>query len=301
MVGGDSSGTRGYGSRVPVAFDAKPLLFALHDSLMLLAPPGWTQVELSLVPTPAGLRVGELKAQGDKAKAPRARPQLHVDAAEEAQRLAEALGELASGLAATGKPWVPGAVRVERPSPDFADWKLLKPDGSVAWFNRLERTELDSLLITDALFDALAGSERAFHDLQGQLQQRLGRVTDFAFDPANGMLRLTRLGGEVELPAQVVGSYLPDVFTWVWSWSDEAAQPASTDRVRRVCQPQLKADGQAAFWRPHFHCDEGFAWALAGNVVVSIGARGLFRAQPPGAEGALFFALMELPPLTPPA
>jgi hypothetical protein len=92
----------------------------------------------------------------------------------------------------------------------------------------------------------------------------------------------------------LVGSYLPDVFTWMWSWSDEEAQPASTDRVRRVCQPDLKPDGLAAFWRAHFHCDEGFAWALAGHVAVSIGARGLFRAQPPEAEGALFFALMEL-------
>jgi hypothetical protein len=286
---------------VPVAFEAKPLLYALHDSLMLLAPPGWTQVELSVVATPGGLRVGELKAQGDQAKAPRARPQLHVDLSEEAHRFGEAIGELAAGLASVGKAWAPGAVRVERPPGGFADWKLLRADGSVAWFNRLERAELDSLLITDALLDTLAGTERAFHDLQGQLQQRLGRVTDFAFDPAHGMLRLTRPAGEVELAAQVVGSYLPDLFTWVWSWAEEGARDASMGRVRRVCQPELKADGQAAFWRPHFHCDEGFAWALAGNVVVSIGARGLFRAQPPGADGALFFAVMELPALTPPA
>lgn len=286
---------------MPVVFDAKPLLYALHDSLMLLAPPGWTQVDLQLVATAGGLRVGQLAAQGDKAKAPRPRPQLHVEPAEEAHRLAEALGELAAGLASQGKAWAPGAVRVERPSGEFADWKLLRPDGSVAWFNRLDRSELDSLLITDALFDALSGTERAFHDLQGQLQQRLGRVTDFAFDPAHGMLKLSRPAGDVELPAQVVGSYLPDVFTWVWSWSDEAAEAASTGRVRRVCQPELRADGQAAFWRPHFHCDEGFAWALAGHVVVSLGARGLFRAQPPGGDGALFFAVMELPPLTPPA
>lgn len=273
--------------------DPKPLVFALHDSLMLLAPSGWTKVELSVARSPRGLRVTQLQTQGDGAKEPKPRPQLHVDPREEALRLSEALTELAAAL--EGR-WEPGRVLIERPTPEFADWKLLRDDGSVAWFTRLARGELQSLLITDELFDALQGTERAFHDLQGQLQQRLGQVTGFAFDAAHGVLRLDRPGGALELPAQLVGSYLPDVFTWMWSWSDELAQRASTDRVRRVCQPDLKPDGLAAFWRPHFHCDEGFAWALASHLAVSIGARGLFRAQPPGVEGALFFALLDLPP-----
>ena len=278
--------------RVP---DPKPLVFALHDSLMLLAPSGWTKVELSIARTPQGLRITELQTKGEGGKEPKPQPQLHVDPREEALRLSEAITELAAAL--EGR-WVPGRVVIERPTPAFADWKFLRDDGSVAWFNRLERGELKSLLITDELFDALTGTERAFHDLQGQLQQRLGKVTGFAFDPAHGVLRLDRPAGSLELSAQLVGSYLPDVFTWMWSWSDEQAQPASTDRVRRVCQPDLKPDGLAAFWRPHFHCDEGFAWALGGHIAVSIGARGLFRAQPPEAEGALFFALLELPELT---
>ncbi len=258
---------------------------------MLLAPPGWTKVELSIVRTPQGLRVSELQTKGTGSKEPRPHPQLHVDPREEALRLSEALTELAQAL--QGR-WVPGRVVVERPNADFADWKLLRDDGSVAWFTRLEKSELQSLLITDDLFDALRGTERAFHDLQGQLQQRLGKVSGFAFDAEHGVLRLDRPSGSAEIPAQLVGSYLPDVFTWMWSWSDEEAKPASTDRVKRICQPELKANGLAALWRPHFHCDEGFAWALGGHVAVSIGARGLFRAQPPEAEGALFFALLDL-------
>ncbi len=279
-------------ARVP---DPKPLVFALQDSVMLLVPPAWTKIELSVARTPRGLRVTELKTKGDGAKEPRPPPQLHVDLREEAVRLSEALTELSAAL--EGK-WVPGRVVVERPTAKFVDWKFLRDDGSVAWFTRLERAELQTLLITDELFDALHGTERAFHDLQGQLQQRLGKVAGFAFDAAHGVLRLDRPAGSVELSAQLVGSYLPDVFTWMWSWSDEQAQGASTARVKRVCQPDLKPEGLAAFWRPHFHCDEGFSWALAGHIAVSIGARGLFRAQPPDAEGALFFALLELPVLT---
>lgn len=273
----------------------RPLVYSLQDSVMLLAPPGWTQLELRFVATPQGPRLAELQTRGDGAKVPRARPRLHVEPREEALRLSEALGDLLGVLARAGKRWEPGLVRVERPQPDFCDWKLLRPDGSVAWFTRLERAELAALLVTDELLDALSGSERAFDELQGQLEARLGRVTGFAFDPQQGVLRLERPSGPVEVPAQVVGSYLPDVFTWVWSWSDEAATEAASGRVRRACQPDLKPDGLAAFWRPHFHCDEGFAWALAASLVVPLGARGLFRAQPGRGEGALFFALLALP------
>lgn len=260
---------------------------------MLLAPPGWTRVELGVARTPEGLRLTELQTKGDGAKDPRPRPNLFFEPREEALRLSEALTELETSLAGR---WVPGRVLIERPQPDFVDWKFLRDDASVAWFTRLEKAELGSLLITDALFDALQGTERAFHDLQAQLQQRLGRITSFAFDADHGVLRLDRPAGPLELRAQVVGSYLPEVFTWVWSWSDEQARAASSGQVRRICQPDLKPEGFAALWRAHFHCDEGFAWALAGHVAVSIAARGLFRAHPPDAEGALFFAIMELPP-----
>jgi acyl transferase domain-containing protein len=66
-------------------------------------------------------------------------------------------------------------------------------------------------------------------------------------------------------------------------------------QVTQSMQVATAGGGAAAFWRPHFHCDEGFAWALAGHVAVSIAARGLFRAHPPEGEGALFFAVLELP------
>ncbi len=270
----------------------RPLLFALQDSLMLLAPRGWSRIELSILTTPQGLRLDTLETKGEGVKEPKRKPQLHFDPREEAMRFNEALTELAQHL---GPRWTPGKVSIERPQPAFTDWKFIKPDGSVGWFTRLERAETEVLLITDALYDAIEGTERAFHDLQGQLQQRLGRITGFAFDPVAGVLRLDRHKGFVELRAELVGSYLPDVFTWVWSWSDEKASEKATANVRRICQPDLKPDGLAAFWRPHFHCDEGFAWALSGHVAVSLGARGLFRAQPPEADGALFFAILELP------
>ncbi len=269
-----------------VAMNPKPLVYALHDSLMLLAPRGWTKVELGVAATPHGLKLTELSSKGEGSTQPKPAPQLNIEPRDEALRLSEALTDLHAAL--NGR-WQPGRVLVERPGTEFADWKLLRDDGSVAWFTRLERDEVHSLLMTDALFDTIDGTARAFHDLQGQLQQKLGEVRSFAFDPVHAVLRLD----DREVHAQVVGSYLGEAFTWVWSWSDPAAHEASVGHVKRICRPELKQDGMAAFWRPHFHCDEGFAWALAGNIAVSIGARGLFRAVPPGTSDALFFAVSD--------
>ncbi len=275
---------------MPSAFSG--LLYSLHDSVMLLAPAGWLSVEMRFEPVNGVLRVTELSTRGEGSKAPKPKPNLHVESRTEAERLSDAMAELAGQVTASGKPWSQGQVRVEREG-DFAEWKLLKPDGSPLWFSRLTRAELDALLVTDALFDAIEGTERAFHDLQHGLEHRVGATVGFAFDSDTGRLSLKREQGEMlVLPVQVVGQYLPESFTWAWSWGDAEANPASSDRVKKVCAPDFQPAGLAALWRAHFHCDEGFAWALASHVVVSIGARGLFRAELPAGQGAVFFAVM---------
>ncbi|MCU0701077.1 MAG: hypothetical protein MUC96_31600 [Myxococcaceae bacterium] len=273
-----------------------PLIQTLHDSLMVLAPGGWTQLELKFAQTPEGLRLSELNARGDGSKAPRPRPDLHIDPKLEAERLSEGVSELQQLLAQQKKAtWAPGSITVSR-TPDFADYKLLKADGSTAWFTRLQKEHLDSLLMTDALFDMMEGTQRAFHDLQGRLEARLRNTTGFAFEPQLSSLSLRQKEGPpLDVPALVIGQYYPDAFTWTWGWAHEDANPHTVERVRRVCAPDVTQPGLSALWRSQFHCDEGFAWTLAGSIVVSLGARGLFRAELPEDDGVIFFALMADP------
>ena len=141
----------------------------------------------------------------------------------------------------------------------------------------------------------MTGTSRAFEDLEAQLGERLGTVQSFAFDRDALTLRLDRPQGPVALPAQLVGAYLGEGYTWVWSWSDEDAPRGAVEHVRRVCAPQAKPAGLSALWRPSYHCDEGFAWTVAGSVAVSVGSRGLFRGPLPDGTGAAFFAIMQLP------
>jgi hypothetical protein len=268
-----------------------PLIQTLHDSVMVLAPSGWTSVELRFVRTPKGLRLSELQTRGDGAKAPRPKPELNVDPRAEAQRLAEGVDELSELL--KGR-WQPGQIAITR-TPDFADWKLLREDGSQAWFTRLSKEHLDSLLMTDAMFDLIEGSQRAFHDLQLGLEAKLRRTVGFHFDPVSGVLTLRQAeGAALTTPVQVVAQYYPDAFTWAWGWAYEP-QVALVDRVKRICAPDVTQPGLSAMWRPEFHCDEGFAWAIAGSVVVSLGARGIFRGELPDDAGVIFFALMAEP------
>jgi hypothetical protein len=165
--------------------------------------------------------------------------------------------------------------------------------GTQLYFNRLQKEHLDSLLMTDELFALLAGTERAFHDLQQRLEASLGVTVGFSFDPDRSELSLRReTKGLVTVPVQVVGQYMPDAFTWAWGWAFERDRPHTVERVLRVCAPDVTQPGLSALWRASFHCDEGFAWSVAGSIVVSIGARGLFRAELPQGEGVIFFAVM---------
>jgi hypothetical protein len=269
-----------------------PLIQTLHDSVMVLAPGGWTTVELKFARTTTGLKLTELETRGEGSATPRPKPELNIDPRAEATRLGEGVTELASHL---GGRWEQGSVIVQRTG-DFADWKLLGPDRKPTWFTRLQKEHLDALLMTDELFALIHGSQRAFHDLQLGLEAKLRRTIGFAFDAAQGVLRLQQADGPaLSAPVQVIATYFPDAFTWAWGWAFEQQNPTTVERVKRVCAPEVTQPGLSALWRPEFHCDEGFAWAIAGNVVVSLGARGVFRAELPGDEGVAFFALMAEP------
>jgi hypothetical protein len=271
----------------------KSLICSMNDSLMILAPRQWSAVDLTVVRAGDGLKVSELSTRGEGSATPKDRARLHLNLQDEAGHLSDGLTELSQALGA--QKWQPGTVRVER-AVDFVDWKLLRDDGSTAWFNRLTRGELDSLLVTDALLDLVTGTSKAFDALQEQLGLRLGAVTGFSFDTGQSVLHLNRPEGRaLALKAQLLGAYLTEAASWVWGWSDPHANPLAVEQPRSVCAPDAQQPGLSALWRPNYFCDEGFAWTVAGSVAVSIAARGLFRGELPDGSGAALFAVMELP------
>lgn len=272
------------------------IVCALHDSVMLLAPRGWTLLGLRFARVDGQLKLLEVETRGEGAKEPLAMPDLHLEVHQEARWLAEGVAELEAILGERGLRWTPGEVAFEKPlGGDYAELRLVDASGPVVWSRRISREQVDALLISEQLFDVLVGTQRASEILQGQIDAALGHVRAFAFDPDAGLLRLERQGGAVELEADLVGQYHPDTFTWVWGWSDASTPRHVVERFEQVCAPDVLQAGMAAFWRPSYRCDEGLAWAVAGSAVVSTAARGLFRAEVPDGSGAVFFALRELP------
>lgn len=274
-----------------------PLLSELQDSLMVLAPRGWVRAELSLAATPEGLRLTSLQSKGEGARAPLPKPQLNIDPQHEAMRLSEGLTELATVLLEIDKRFEGGLAVIER-GEDFVEWQLLRPDGKAPlWLHRLDAKALEPLLFTEPLFDALAGTEQAFAALQERLEARVGVTRGHFFDPVAQTLRLDReLGGPATVPAVPLGVWDLDAYSYSWSWAEDAPRSERLEQLRRICAPDAKPAGLSALWREHFHCDEGFAWALAAHLCVAIGGRGLYRAWEAKPRQAIFYALLEDPP-----
>lgn len=274
-----------------------PLLSELQDSLMVLAPRGWVRAELQLASTPEGLRLTSLQSKGEGARAPLPKPQLNIDPQHEAMRFSEGLTELAAVLLELDKRFEGGRVVVER-GPDFVEWQLLRPDGkSPLWLHRLDAEALKPLLFTEPLFDALAGTEQAFALLQERLEARVGVTRGHHFDPLANMLTLEReVGGPATVSAVPLGAWDLGAYSFAWAWAGEGPRSDRLEQVRRICAPQARPEGLSALWREHFHCDEGFAWALATHLCVAVGGRGLFRAWEPTPRQAIFYALLEDPP-----
>ena len=142
----------------------------------------------------------------------------------------------------------------------------------------------------------MRGTERAFSALQHSFAKKIGVTLGQQYSEADQTLTLTRHGGAVvSARAQLVGSYSRADFLWVWGWAVSEVDPACSERVKRVCAPDARQPGLSALWRAHFHCDEGFAWALASSIAVSVGARGLVRVEEPGQPVILIYAVMSDP------
>jgi hypothetical protein len=280
-----------------VATDADTYLAitqALQDSLMVVATPGWREVDLELVMTPSGVRIISLAARGDGANEPPPRAPINIDKDDEADRLGDGLTELNTLLESDGKKWEITRAQIRR-GPDSSEWKLVQTDGTLVWSQKLGPDQLDQLVFTDALFDVLRGTGKAVASLQKDFDAKHSGATRHEFNEFDGTLTLYGPGTKFTAPAQLIGTYAGDNFLWVWGWAIDEIDKEVTDRVRAVCAPDAAQPGLSALWRDHFHCDEGFAWALASHVAVAMGARGVYRGEEAGTPVNVLYAVMDAP------
>ncbi|MBX7098247.1 MAG: hypothetical protein K1X89_11085 [Myxococcaceae bacterium] len=261
------------------------LLSALLDTVMVLAPRGWTQVRLLVRGDHHQLALESLESKGAGAKDAPPPPRLGIELREEAARLSEGLGALADLVHAHGKHWHGGALELSR-AEGHVEFKALDEQGAVTFLDRMSADEVALQVMTEELFDALGGTERAFQSLQHGLEAALGRIRSLTV--RGEQLEVACASGTFTLPVVELGRYALDDFTWRWSFE-------RSPRVRALAAPEARPRGLSALWRGQLWCDLGFAWTLCTHVVVSLGARGILRVDE-GRE-AVLLAVSALPAL----
>lgn len=272
-----------YGASLVIEAAIESTLAAATDSLMVLAPRGWVFATANFTSHNHQWVLASIDARGAGGGEPRAKPQLNISVDAEAHRFAQAMNDVWNelGLAPEGKlaaTWgrSSGELVVElKASTRASPYHYVLADELVA-----------ALLVTDELYDALSGTERAATRLQEEWEARVNAG-------GNALCDIERLevsvgdataskSSEGRWGAYVVGTYDTQQYVWHWGWAHADFPAMATQRVRTVCAPDRPARGLSALWRPHYFCDEGFAWAVAAHVAVAAGASPLIRWSRPG-------------------
>ncbi len=248
-----------------------PLLFPILDALMLLASRGWLRADIQLQRIGGKLQMSELATAGDGTAVAPGRAPFRIDPQEEADRLAEGVEELCDTLDLAQTPAVLTFLRVREG--DVAI-RFVDANGTELWKESVEKAQAEALLVTDQILDMVAASEHAFEALQTAFRLEAGLVDGYTWDGSSLVLSSNADSPRV-FPARKLGDF--DLFEhrWHWAWAERRS---SDDPLYRACDVQRTPPGLSALWRPAYHCDEGFIQGISSALVLTLGARGLFRA-----------------------
>jgi hypothetical protein len=160
------------------------------------------------------------------------------------------------------------------------------------WFRRGDSRPPDPEFL-----DVLDEYGLAAYERQAAFEQRIGE-RDWELDQDAGVLRL---GDDIELAAQILGSEVPRHKSWLWAWANESVDPRLTAKAREarsigedrglsfLAEPQIDTE----------RTGDGYLLALA--------TTGLLRADayyPCPYPGGLAYVLVDLafdaPDLGPP-
>jgi hypothetical protein len=93
------------------------------------------------------------------------------------------------------------------------------------WFKRAEPREPDTMFL-----DLLSEYGLASYERQAAFEQRIGDL-DWQLDQDEGVVRL---GEDIELPAQILGSEALREKTWLWAWANESIDQRLTASAREA-------------------------------------------------------------------
>jgi hypothetical protein len=266
-----------------------PRLLAIHDSVMVIAPPGWANASI-------GNAAQQVSVDADRffENRPERRVPLGIDPGMEFGRLKANLDGLRGELRRGGIDWR-GPARCARSTRGEAIWRLCDDTGRVVAEQALGCRELSRLTVTDDLMDALRAELPPFEKRESELYSQVGEIDTSQFDEETSSVTVYGADGRVTLlVAKLLGVYTAHEQTWTWAWALPEPPPARTRVVEKACHRDARP--LRVLTDPNGAYEQGFVDSFTKLVAARLGADAMWAPTIPhpdilGATVGMYLAL----------
>jgi hypothetical protein len=261
----------------------------LHQLLVAMMPRRWSSVRLEVGRDEAGRFVHLTNLNTEIAQGGGAMPpNLGRDQGDLVAGMNGAVATIAGDL---GEAWQGLAARVDRAQDGSASLVLLGAEGAEQSRLTLAADTVDSLVLSDALFDALDASRPTAHALQNAFQQAIQGFRRWDASQDTSELSFVLADGQSwTMRGQALGSWSSESDTWMWAWANQTVEPGFSAESARLRDTASGRRGLAAMTTGKFPARKPFAVELALHAAALLGAQGVFPG--PFGQGLLFIAAM---------
>ncbi len=259
------------------------LALEILDALVVIATPGWTEVEVTVDRRDDKAFAHSIVAHALTSVA--ARAELGLDLGEVRAALDEALSELAREAGPSLR-----ALIVVRDGDERAVLSLHAADGAVIDEVPVGDALYPYRVYTEALYEAAYGA-RSIDEGQRALVAEAQGHDDWEFESRTAELALKKgvLPWRV-YRAQVIATWAKESETLLWAWANDELPETAKAMARRVLDGTRNQPGLGALRRPHLPADEPFASALARLAAARAGARAVYPAA--YENGVIYLAIL---------
>jgi hypothetical protein len=259
------------------------LALEILDALVVIATPGWTEVEVTVDRRDDKAFAHSIVARSLTTVA--ARPELGLDLGEVRAALDEALSELAREAGPSLR-----ALVVVRDGDERAVLSLCAADGAVIDEVPVGDGLYPYRVYTEALYEAAYGA-RSIDEGQRALVAEAQGHDDWEFESRTAELALKKgvLPWRV-YRAQVIATWAKESETLLWAWANDELPETAKAMARKVLDGTRNQPGLGALRRPHLPADEPFASALARLAAARAGARAVYPAA--YENGVIYLAIL---------
>lgn len=275
--------------------EVRSLFSSIHDSATVLTMRGWAGLEIKVRLGPTSdiedLKLG-YRMKGTTPPSPPANGAFGIDVSDEFATLGATVVELVR-RSCPGERMNEVRLTCTR-EPESTSWTLLDGSNRARLRCRFNREELDLLLFSDALLEALTERKDDIAAGQANLEAEVG---PFVAHESRSDERLLLFHYEDEsrriYRVEHLGTYVRGADAWAWAWSIPQTGPEGCPGILGACRPEAREDRVAALWQPRFEAPLGFVMTIARLAAHRAGALGTFVAEYDDHSRCVLFALFE--------